>query len=76
MAGVQRLPVSYFDNHRKNQVSATLPRTAGGPIDDYLGVGTAGGNTPTRTSLARGAMDGHQSLCAWLLLRCAKWVRS
>jgi hypothetical protein len=43
--GVQRLPASYFDNYRKNQVSATLPRTAGGPIDDYLGVGTSGGDT-------------------------------
>jgi hypothetical protein len=43
--GSQLLPTSYFDNFRKNQVSPTLPRTAGGPIDDYLGVGSTGGGT-------------------------------
>ena len=43
--GTQLLPRSYFDNFMKNQVSATLPRTAGGPVDDYLGVGSTGGGT-------------------------------
>jgi hypothetical protein len=37
--GVQLLPTTYFDSFRKNQVSATLPTTAGTPIDDYLGIG-------------------------------------
>lgn len=41
--GSQLLPASYFDNFRKNQVSATLPRSSGATIDDYLGVGTLGG---------------------------------
>jgi hypothetical protein len=41
--GVQRLPASYFDSYRKNQVSATLPRTAGGLANDYLAVGSTGG---------------------------------
>jgi hypothetical protein len=40
---VQLLPASYFDSFRKNQVSATLPRTAGGAVVDYLGVGSTGG---------------------------------
>jgi hypothetical protein len=41
----QLLPDSYFTNFVKNQVSSSLPRTAGGPINDYLGVGTTGGDT-------------------------------
>jgi hypothetical protein len=42
--GTQMLPISYFDNFMKNQVSSSLPRTAGGAIDDYLHVGTTGGD--------------------------------
>ena len=37
------LPRSYFDNYMKNQVSSSLPRTAGGALNDYLHVGTVGG---------------------------------
>jgi CubicO group peptidase (beta-lactamase class C family) len=43
--GTQLLPVSYFNTFMKTQVPANMPRTAGGPIDDYLFVGSSGGGT-------------------------------
>ena len=37
--------MSYFNTFMKTQVPANMPRTAGGPIDDYLFVGSSGGGT-------------------------------
>jgi CubicO group peptidase (beta-lactamase class C family) len=51
--GAQLLPASYFDNYRKNQVSATLPRSAGTTPDDYLSVGSTGGG-PNQDFLLQG----------------------
>jgi hypothetical protein len=59
--GVQLLPASYFDNFRKNQVAATLPRSAycrpdstDCPLDDYLGVSSTGGS-PNQDFTLQGA---------------------
>ena len=52
--GVQLLPASYFDNYRKNQVSATLPRTAGGPSTTISASARTAAAT-TRTSPGRAA---------------------
>jgi CubicO group peptidase (beta-lactamase class C family) len=41
----QLLAKSYFDSFMKTQVSSSVPRTAGGAVDDYLNVGTGGGGT-------------------------------
>ena len=51
---VQLLPAHYFDAFMKAQVPATLRRTAGGAIDDYLGVNSVA-VAQIRTSLVEGA---------------------
>ena len=41
--GRQILPPELFEQYVHADVAADLPRTKGGPPDDYLGIGTAGG---------------------------------
>jgi CubicO group peptidase (beta-lactamase class C family) len=41
--GHQLLPRRYFDEYLKPDVPPNLPRSKGGSVEDYLGIGTAGG---------------------------------
>jgi hypothetical protein len=41
--GTELIPHGLFEAHARVDVPADTPRTGGGDVDDYLGIGTAGG---------------------------------
>lgn len=47
--GVQIIPAAFFTSFWRNLVSATLPRTAGSPTNDYLMVAGSTGGGPNQT---------------------------